>query len=65
MHVNAAHIARLALLEAALSAVLREAQGAEPFDEPDAVQVTLSASAGSVGEVTYMRDGHAVGGESL
>lgn len=56
------HAARLASLEAALSALLREAQTDVPFDTPDAVIVTFD----SFGmDIQFTAEGVAVSGEGM
>lgn len=54
------HFARMAQLEAALLALLREAQREETFDEPDGISAHLTP-AGL--DVTYWLGGIAVSGE--
>lgn len=62
-HIEPLHAARLAMLEGALCALLREAHaGDEPYDWPNEIRVTL----GPLGiDIEYMQDGRPVGGEGL
>lgn len=56
------HVARLASLEAALSALLREAQTDVPFDTPDALTVTFDAFGM---DIQFMAEGVGVSGEGV
>lgn len=61
--IDAMHAARLALLEAGLLALLREAaDGQEPNDIPDSIVATLDANGI---DIEYRRGVIAVGGEGL
>ncbi len=61
--VDPLHAARLALLEGALLALLREASGDhEPNDIPDGLTVRLD---GDGLDIEYTRGGLPVGGEGL
>lgn len=63
LSIDPMHAARLALLEGALLALLREAgEGEDPNDIPDSVCVTLDASGM---ELEYRRGLVPVGGEGI
>jgi hypothetical protein len=65
--MQALHMARLANLEGAICALLREATQAEdPNDTPDGLNVRVYVDAGqSVIDLEYTRGGIPVAGESL
>lgn len=63
LHTDPLHAARLANLEGALCALLREATAGEhPNDVPDSITVELKD--GAI-DITYLRGGVPVGGEGL
>lgn len=60
---EALHIARLALLEGALCALLRESRfGEDPNDQPDGISVHLTDEGI---DIVYTRAGVPVGGEGM
>lgn len=62
-HIDPMHVARLAQLEGALSALLREvACDYEPNDQPDAIAVRMDAEGL---DIEYIRGGIAVAGEGI
>lgn len=63
LRIEPMHAARLAMLEGALCALLREAAAEhEPNDVPDSISVTLD---GDGLEIEYRRGVMSVGGEGL
>lgn len=63
LHIDPMHAARLANVEGAMCALLREAAADhEPNDVPDGVSVTLDAHGI---DITYTRGGLPVAGEGL
>jgi hypothetical protein len=63
MHADPMHLARLAQLEGALCALLREAAADhEPNEQPDGIAVTLDADGV---DIEYTRGGLPVAGEGL
>lgn len=63
MHIEPLHAARLANVEGALCALLREAAiGEEPNDQPDGITVHLTADGV---DIVYTRAGVPVGGEGM
>lgn len=60
MHAQHLHIARLAMLEASLSAVLREAADDTAFDSPDQIIATLSSEGL---DIQFLSHGMPVAGE--
>lgn len=63
MQIDPMHAARLAQLEGALCALLREAaSGHEPNTSPDGIAVTLDTDGL---DIEYTRGGLPVGGEGL
>lgn len=62
---QAYHAARMVAVDMALRSLLAEAQVGTPFDEPDAICVTLSTGPDGALEVTYSRNGRPVSGEGM